>query len=85
MDTQPQHLHIVSKGLFTIWGITINFNAILTTVIAGISWAILTWLGHTIYVNSEYIRSIPQLQQDILDIKTEQARITREYTPPVHP
>lgn len=83
MRKKSPPIHVVSHGLFTIFGITINFNAVLTAVVTSISWILITYIGHTISKNSAYIRSIPKLQQSVLEIQKEQDRVKREYHPPV--
>lgn len=84
-EPEKPHYHLVSHGLFTLWGITINFNAVLTAVVTSISWLLLSWLIHTIAINTQYIHSIPAMQNDIEQIKKEQARVRKEYHPPVNP
>jgi hypothetical protein len=81
----PQKRKTTQHGLFTIFGATINLNSVLTAVVGTGACMALTYVIHTININSGYIRSIPQLQEDVLVIKKEQARISKEYSPPVAP
>jgi len=70
-------------GLFTVFGITINFNAVLTTVIASISWLLISTGLKWINDNNQALRTLPQIQASVQQIKSEQVRIRREYAPPV--
>jgi hypothetical protein len=78
-------IHVVSHGLFTVFGITINFNAVLTAVVTSISWVLISWVIHTVGTNAKYIQSIPKLQADMESVKKEQTRLRKEYLPPVSP
>ena len=71
--------------LFKVFGFEINFNGMLTAVAASGTWALLSWLIHTIQIDTGYIKSIPAIQKDIITIKAEQVRMAKEYLPPIHP
>jgi hypothetical protein len=77
-------------GLFTVFGVSINFNAIATTIGGLVTWGLLSLVWHSVKTNAGYVHAIPQIQaevagvkEDVKGIKAEQARVKREYAPPV--
>ncbi len=80
-----------AQHLFTVFGFDINISAVLTTVAGSVTWLListgLTWLHD---IKTTVKTDIPQLQRevvsiksDIIDVKSEQKRLKKEYVPDV--
>ncbi len=71
------------------FGYRINKNAVITSVFGTIVSAILLfgwhWAGTKAQSITGNLNAIPQLRTDVEGIKKEQARIVKEYLPPLHP
>jgi hypothetical protein len=87
----------INKGLFHIFGLEINLNSILTSVFGTLACMLVTWGILRLGAIAKNVGAIPHMQaalienhkailavkSDVENIKTEQARIRTQYSPPV--
>ncbi len=73
------------QHLFTIFGLEVNLSAVLTTVVGSLSWLLITtglkWV-HDIKVT---LSAVPALVEDVREVKKEQGRIKKQYSPEIRP
>lgn len=65
-------------GLFKLFGLEINMNTIVTSLIGAASLYFITSIYHTVNTNVTNIKQIPKIIE-------EQARLKAEYHPEIHP
>jgi hypothetical protein len=71
------------KGMFTVFGLEVNGNSVITTVIGAGTWLMISWALSWAKANNDSLKQIPQIVQDLSSVKKEQTRLRKEYVPPV--